>query len=126
MPDPSSYQAIGWLVVGLGAVMLALNQGVNLVRGFRGEPPAEQLKIIAEALARRVDDLEEQRAKDLQHASERRQMIYAEFKRQHERFLGEIKDVYRVIEQDKKELNSVLRNLPNEVIATLRHTNVIK
>jgi hypothetical protein len=126
MPDPQSYQAIGWLVVGLGAVILALNQGVNLIRGFRGEPPAEQLKLIAEALARRVDELEIQRGKDLQYASDRRQLIYQEFKTQRAEFLREIKDVYKLIEQDKKDLNLVLRNLPNEVIATLRHTNVIK
>ncbi len=126
MPDPSSYQAIGWLIVSLGALALLLNQGMSLIRGFRGEPPAESLKLIADGLVQRIEELEEQRTDDLERASQRRQLIYAEFKHQREDFLREIKDVYKVIEQDKKEINSVLRNLPNEVIATLRNTSVIK
>jgi len=126
LPDPSAYASIGWLIVSLGALALVLNQGFGFVRSLRGEPPAEQLKLIAESLKERVDDLEKQREADLKNASDRRQLIYAEFRTQRMDFLKEIKDVYVRIDKDRNSVNEALRELPGELIATLRNTGVIK
>lgn len=126
LPDPSAYASIGWLMVALGALALVLNQGFGFVRSVRGAPPAEQLQLIADALEKRIQQLEKQRETDLVQASTRRQLIYQEFKDQRTDFLKEIKDVYTQIDKDRTAVNEALRELPNELIATLRNTGVIK
>src|ERR1700760_4164348 len=61
MFPPDSYQAIGWLVVGLASLCVAVNQIDDFFerRNPRpGFPPAEQLASTQQALAERVQDLE--------------------------------------------------------------------
>lgn len=58
LPDPNSYQAIGWLAVALGGLAVAAHRVMQIVRDFRGSPPAEQLHQTTEQLANRMDKLE--------------------------------------------------------------------
>jgi hypothetical protein len=59
---PGSYESIGWLVVGLAALCVAINQIDDFFERRKpkpGFPPAEQLDNSQQALAQRVDKLEE-------------------------------------------------------------------
>ena len=124
--DPNAYQSVGWILVGIFALAGGVNQIHALVLRWRGEPSSESLYAEARAIGRRVEELEKQRKQDLDNASERRRLIYAEFKSQRGDFLNEIKDLYARIDSDRKHVEEVLRHLPNELIATLRNTGVIK
>lgn len=126
MPDPNSYASIGWVVVSLGALMLIVERGVALFKHFGSSPPAGELAITNAQLAERLAQLEEQRELDLRTGSERRQKIYAELKSQREDFQRETKAIYERIERTEKTFHEAIRHLPNEIIATLRNTGVIK
>lgn len=42
LPDPSSYVAIGWILVGIVAILTGLNQGMRFMSHFRERPiPAD-------------------------------------------------------------------------------------
>lgn len=79
-----------------------------------------------EAIERRVTAAEEQRDKDLLIGSERRAKIYAELKSQREDMNKMVEKLYGRIDENQKLTARELRELPNELIATLRNTNVIK
>src|SRR5258706_12456433 len=58
---PDSYAAIGWLVVGLASLCVAINQIDDFFERRKakpGFPPVEQLENSQKALAQRVDGLE--------------------------------------------------------------------
>src|SRR5579883_3055403 len=61
MFSPTSYESIGWLVVGLAALCVAINHVDEFFerrKPRQGFPPVEQLENSQQALARRVDKLE--------------------------------------------------------------------
>lgn len=58
LPEPTSYSAIGWLVVGIGALVTALNQVDAFVMRHRSQPPAGELQITADAIASRLGGME--------------------------------------------------------------------
>ena len=69
LPDPKSYEAIGWLVLGLAALAVALNQGFALWKNMRPKPERGGNVGRAE-LAEKIDGVEEKlnaAKKDLQN-----------------------------------------------------------
>lgn len=129
LPQPSSFESIGWLVVCLGSVALLLNQGWAFVQNIRGphpQPPNGQLEAARQQLELRVMELEQRREEDRVQASERRKAIYEEMRTDRQNRAQEVKDVYARIERMEKETNRMIRELPHEIIATLRNTGVIK
>lgn len=79
-----------------------------------------------EAIERRVTASEEQREADLQMGSERRAKIYAELKSQRDDMLKLVERIYTRIEENRNLTARELRDLPGEIIATLRNTGAIK
>lgn len=126
LPAPDSFQGIGWMIVAVSALVVLVERGMALYAHFRPTPPPGELHLTSAQLAKRISDLEVLREKDQQKASDRRQLIYDEFKKQRDDFLQEIKDVYAQIDKERALVNTALRDLPNEIIATLRNTGVIK
>lgn len=137
LPAPDSFQGIGWMIVSLTALVVIVERGMALWAHFKPTPPTGELQITTSQLAERIADLEKQRVDDLRIGSDRRAKIYAELKTQRDDFqleiksqradfLKEIKDVYQTIDKDRATVNAALRDLPNEIIATLRNTGVIK
>ena len=55
MPDPSSYQSIGWLVVGLAALLVIVRNAVGLWRDTRPVPPLHQEYATKTELINHVD-----------------------------------------------------------------------
>lgn len=43
MTDPSSYQAVGWIVVALSALVVAVNAVLKLTDRMRDKPPASEV-----------------------------------------------------------------------------------
>ena len=69
MLPPNSYEAIGWLVVGLASLCVAVNQIDDFFERRKprvGFPPVEQLENSQHALAERVEHLEDD-ISDLRH-----------------------------------------------------------
>lgn len=126
MPDPNTFSALGWLFVALVGLVVGVNQIDDFFKRRRGSPANEELGLTAESLAQRIADLEQQRVDELKTGSERRQKIYAELKSQREDMLKLVDKIYDRIDRNEKENATTLRNLPNEIIATLRNTGVIK
>jgi predicted Holliday junction resolvase-like endonuclease len=79
-----------------------------------------------EAIEKRVTASEVQREEDLQIGSDRRAKIYAELKSQREDMNKMVEKIYDRIDENQKASSREMRNLPGEIIATLRNTNVIK
>jgi hypothetical protein len=63
MPPPDSFAGIGWTIVSLGALALALNQGFALIRQWRGEPSSEHLQLRVNELEKLALDGVERRRK---------------------------------------------------------------
>ncbi len=132
MPTPDSYQAIGWLVVGLASLCVAINQIDDFFERRKpkaGFPPVEQLENSQEALSQRVDKLEEAMADIRREMKEDRE---AEAKSASARTAG----IYRKIDEVRAELSANLetvrheltenqRSLPNEIVTLLKNTNAI-
>lgn len=126
---PSSYQSIGWLLVSLGALALIANQLLAFVRNLRGpspQPPNNELELAGQQLEMRVSELERNREEDRKQASERRKAIYEQMNRDRETFMQEVRNLYARIERNEVHINETIRQLPHEIIATLRNTGVIK
>lgn len=112
-PEIGTWVLIAILIInGLGAV-----GGLVAIFATRRE---------VEAIEKRVTASEEQRDLDMQIGSERRAKIYAELKSQREDMNQMVEKIYDRIDHNEKTNAQTLRNLPNEIIATLRNTGVIK
>lgn len=121
MPLPGSYEAIGWLVVGLASLCVAVNQIDDFFERRKpraGFPPVEQLENAHIILVQRVDRLEDalgelrremkqDRAAQAQAASER------------------VRGIHQRIDDVRAELAANQRSLPNEIVALLKNTNAI-
>jgi len=64
LPDPNSFASIGWLLVGLGAIALLLNQGADFLARFKAKEPTPPLheqyatKQELAAVESKVDDID--------------------------------------------------------------------
>ena len=130
--DPTSYEAIGWLVVGLASLSVAINQIDDFFERRKpreGFPPVEQLENSQNALAARVDRLEaemgelrremkEDREASNMSASARTAGIY--------RKIDEVRsELSANLERVRQELSENQRSLPNEIVTLLKNTNAI-
>jgi hypothetical protein len=132
MPQTLSYDSIGWLVVGLAALCVAVNQMDDFFDRRKprpGFPPVEQLENSQRTLALRVDKLEdaltglrremrEDRETQAISASERTAGIYQK--------IDDVRtELSANLENVRRELTDNQRSLPNEIVALLKNTNAI-
>jgi hypothetical protein len=130
--SPDSYQAIGWLIVGLASLCVAINQIDDFFERRKakpGFPPAEQLESSRLALERRVERLEEAMGEIRREMKEDRE---AQAKLASVRAAGIYKKVDEVraelsanLELVRHELSESQRSLPNEIVTLLKNTNAI-
>lgn len=95
-------------------VIGGINAGFKLVDRLRGQPPAEHIKSLADALNRRLEHLELAREQDLREAEERRGAIYAQL----EKTRLELKE-------DIQGLEEKVATMPAEIVALLRNTGAL-
>jgi chromosome segregation ATPase len=132
MPPPTSYEAIGWLVVGLASLCVAINQIDDFFERRKpraGFPPVEQLENSQQALTERVENLEDALT-DLRH--EMKEDREAQAKSASIRAAGLYKKIDEVraelsanLETVRQELTESQRSLPNEIVTLLKNTNAI-
>lgn len=132
MIAPDSFQGIGWLVVALAALCVAINQIDDFFdrrKPRMGFPPVEQLDNSQQALARRVEKLEADIAAVRREMKEDRE---SEARSGSIRAAGLYKKIDEVrselsanIEAVRQELAENQRTLPNEIVALLKNTNAI-
>jgi hypothetical protein len=92
-----------------------VNAVLRLVDRLRGEPPAEQLKVLSDDLNKRVCRLEAQREVDAREQEERRRALYSHV------------DKTRLeLKEDIKALDEKVGVMPAEIVALLRNTGAIK
>ncbi len=129
---PDSYAAIGWLVVGLASLCVAINQIDDFFERRKakpGFPPVEQLENSQNALAQRVDGLEAGLADARREMKEDREALARSASA---RAAGIYKKVDEVrselsanLETVRHELTENQRSLPNEIVTLLKNTNAI-
>jgi hypothetical protein len=132
MPFPNTYESIGWLVVGLASLCVAINhidEFFERRKPREGFPPAEQLENSQLALTERVENLEEA-VSDLRR--EMKEDREAHIKSASIRAAGIYKKIDEVrtelsanMETVRKELSDNQRSLPNEIVTLLKNTNAI-
>ena len=132
MFPPDSYQAIGWLVVGLASLCVAINQIDDFFERRKpraGFPPVEQLENSQLALTERVANLEDD-ISDLRH--EMKEDREAQARSASIRTAGLYKKIDEVrtelsanLESARQELTESQRSLPNEIVTLLKNTNAI-
>ena len=132
MPPPTSYEAIGWLIVTLASLCVAINQIDDFFERRKpkpGFPPVEQLENSQLALTGRVEDLEDA-VLDLRR--EMKEDREAQARSASIRAAG----LYKKIDDVRAELSANLeavrhefaenqRSLPNEIVTLLKNTNAI-
>jgi len=123
--DPSPVHIAAWLASLMFLVGMT-NQVLKLVDRMKSHPPGNELQLTASQIAQRVSDLEELRESDRDEASERRRAIFNQMDKDRTAFHHEIKGAYDRIERTERDFQQAMRNLPNEIIATLRNTGAIQ
>ncbi len=121
LPAAGSYEAIGWLVVGLAALCVAVNQMDDFFERRKpraGFPPVEQLQESHHTLSERVDRLEASLAELRREMKEERLMQTQEASER-------VRGIYQRIEGVRAELAANQRSLPNEIVSLLKNTNAI-
>ncbi len=132
MLDPNSYEGIGWLVVALSALCVAINQIDDFFERRKpreGFPPVEQLENSQNALSARVDRLEAEMNELRREMKEDREAL-------NESGSARAAEIYRKMDEVRSELSANLervrqelsenqRSLPNEIVALLKNTNAI-
>jgi hypothetical protein len=92
-----------------------VNAILKLVDRLRGQPPAEQLKVMADDLNKRLCRLEAQREVDCREQEERRRALYSHV------------DKTRLeLKEDIKALDTKIGVMPVEIVALLRNTGAIE
>ena len=132
MPPPTSYEAIGWLVVGLASLCVAINQIDDFFERRKpraGFPPVEQLENSQRALTDRVEKLEDALGEIRREMKEDRELSA---KSASIRAAGIYKKIDEVraglsanLETVRQELAENQRSLPNEIVTLLKNTNAI-
>ena len=132
MLNPNSYEGLGWLVVALSALCVAINQIDDFFERRKpreGFPPVEQLENSHNALSARVDKLEAE-------MNELRREMKQDREALNESGSARAAEIYRKIDEVRSELSANLervrqelsenqRSLPNEIVALLKNTNAI-
>ena len=134
-----SYQGIGWLLVGLGALAMLANQLDDFFKRRQGkdqEPPNGELHVALEAHTEAIDELRNQFKEQREKRDNEIQDIYERMNT--DRAFGEEERrrsssaIYNKIEQTRVEVESnlndvkeTIRVLPNEIITLLKNTNKI-
>jgi chromosome segregation ATPase len=131
-PDSYPWQWLGWLLGGLAALAVCINQIDDFFERRKpkeGFPPVEQLENSQNALTERVDHLEraisdirremkEDREAQAKSASARAAGIYKK--------IDEVRaELSANLESARKELAENQRSLPNEIVTLLKNTNAI-
>jgi hypothetical protein len=119
--NPTSFESLGWLIVGLASLATAINQIDDFFERRKtkpGFPPAEQLENSQEALAARVEKLE------LAVGDIRREM---KADREELARTASIRaaGIYKKIDEVRAEFSASQRSLPNEIVTLLKNTNAI-
>jgi chromosome segregation ATPase len=132
MLPPTTYESIGWLVVALASLCVAVNQIDDFFERRKspvGHPPVEQLDSAQQALTERVENLEDDLS-DLRH--EMKTDREAQLKSASIRAAGIYKKIDEVrtelsanLETVRQELTENQRSLPNEIVTLLKNTNAI-
>ena len=132
MLPPNTYEGIGWLVVGLASLCVAVNQIDDFFerrKPRQGFPPVEQLENSHLALAGRVEKLEGAIAEIRREMKEDRE---SQTKSASIRAAGLYKKIDEVraelsanLETVRQELTESQRTLPNEIVTLLKNTNAI-
>src|SRR5579863_5016114 len=100
MFPPTSYQAIGWLVVGLASLCVAINQMDDFFERRKpraGFPPVEQLENSQRALSDRVEKLEDA-------ISDIRREMKADYEAQAKSASIRVAGLYKRIDEVRSEL----------------------
>lgn len=105
MPDPNSYAAIGWIIVGLAALVTIINQVLRLVDRLRPEKPQPPLE--RQFADRALIEVELQK-NSVQHGE-----LYGQFRRLPEQYLTreEWRAAQVVQADDRREIKSKLDEL---------------
>lgn len=115
LPDPSSYQAIGWILAGLVGLIVSINQIDDFIKRRQGAPPNEELKGTADVLNQRVAHLE----KEAQEAMERRRKMHERIDgvqtAVREEIKNDIGDVYQKIDDTRRELATEITEVRKEM-----------
>ncbi|MDB6066051.1 MAG: hypothetical protein JWR26_2259 [Pedosphaera sp.] len=129
---PTSYEAIGWLVVGLASLCVAINQIDDFFERRKprvGFPPVEQLENSQNALNKRVEKLEESLSEVRREMREDReaQGKFASIRAEgiHKRIDEVRAELGANLETARHELAEHQRSLPNEIVSLLKNTNAI-
>ena len=131
-PDSYPWQWLGWLLGGLAALAVCINQIDDFFERRKpkeGFPPVEQLENSQNALTERVDhlaraisdirrEMKEDREAQAKSASARAAGIYKK--------IDEVRaELSANLESARKELAENQRSLPNEIVTLLKNTNAI-
>lgn len=134
LPDPNGYAALGWLIVGLAALIAIINQGWDFVAKVSGKdknplpqplsvsgtPPGNsELQMSVKQLNARVKVLEQWRSDLINKMDEDKTEILAAGEERARRIYTHVEDV-------RKEIDGKIHNLPNELVALLKNTGAIK
>lgn len=143
MPDPTSYAAIGWLLVSVVAIITGANQVIKLWDRISGQGKSaipqplqveQAVKFVTkeqcehlhqtqaatvQALKVELNELRQQRIQDAKDSSFSRKALYAEIKEANENATAHIEAV-------RKELSERIEAMPDRVVALLRNTGVIR
>jgi hypothetical protein len=132
LPPPNSYEAIGWLIVGLASLCVAINQIDDFFERKKpraGFPPVEQLENSQQALAHRVEKLENEIAAIRREMKDDRESQTRSASIRAAGLYKKIDDVRAElsanIETVRQELTENQSSLPNEIVALLKNTNAI-
>ncbi len=112
--NPDSLQIAGGLA-SMFFVIGGVNAGLKLIDRLRGQPAADQLKVIAEEMSRRVTQLETLRGQDIKDQEERRRDIYSQVDR-----------TRLELKQDIKAIDDRLGAMPAQIVALLRNTGALR
>ncbi len=124
MPDPNSYQAIGWLVVAIAALVVIANQGIALYRSM-SKPAGPERRTIQEplkvesvaAFAREQDCSDragalQQQIDELRRLRETDDMVASKHR----------KAMYDKVESVRLELSAKIDQMPAAITAQLLNT----
>lgn len=111
LPDPGSFSAIGWLLAGLVALVVGINQIDDFLKRRRGQPANEELKGSADVIVARVAALEREAAE----AMTRRRAMHAKIDDAEKRLREEVR-------KDTADLHEKINKVDRDV-ATLTAQN---
>jgi hypothetical protein len=132
MFPPTTFASIGWLVVGLASLCVAINQIDDFFERRKprpGFPPVEQLENSHNALRQRVEKLEDalvelrlEMKQDREAQDRSASARAAGYYRKIDEVRAELTSNFEAV---RRELTENQRTLPNEIVTLLKNTNAI-